>query len=531
MKSGANRGGPVRWSGIVVLTLCAQVAVADPPPRFVDHVTQAMTEFGVPGAAIAIVEHGKITLARGFGVSEIGGTAPVTADTLFPMASVGKAFTTAALAQLVDQGKIRWDDPVIDHLPEFAMWDPWVTREITIRDLLVHRSGLGENAGDLLFFPRSQLSRAETVRRLRYLRPATGFRSGFAYDNVLYIVAGLLIERVSGLRWEDYVQTRILEPAGMTHSLSDGDRYLAVGDRAHPHARVGGRIRGMSAQRALDHQGHAGWNAAPAGGINSTANDMARWIRIQLARGLIAGGPHRLFSAESSQEMWTPVQLEPIPQLPESLAPAQPEFLAYALGWTIRDYRGTRIVMHTGSIQGFKVVIVLMPSIDVGFAILMNSEDRAFRDGISYGLLDHYLGAPPRNWLQAWKAHEARVLVEAVATLDAFPSLQAGGAAPSPAVIAGDYSDDWYGPITIRAAGPDLRVNFSGTPAMTGSLRFVRASTYAVTWDDDTIEPAYMSFAFDHAGQVTGITMAAISPLADSSYDYHDLHFHPNYTR
>ena len=192
----------------------AGAAWADPPAGFDRRVEQIRTAVGVPGLAVTIVENGRVTLARGYGIRQLGQDAPVDADTIFQLGSVGKAFTTAALAVLVDRGQIAWDDPVTQHVPWFQMYDPWVTREMTVLDLLVHRSGLGLGAGDLMFVPRSTLTRAETVRRLRYIRPATSFRSAYAYDNVLYVVAGQLIEEVSGKPWERFVRS----PPGMRTS-------------------------------------------------------------------------------------------------------------------------------------------------------------------------------------------------------------------------------------------------------------------------------------------------------------------------
>src|SRR5439155_8867244 len=218
-------------------------AVAAPPANFDDRVESLRQQIGVPGIAIAIVENGKITLARGYGVKKLGSPDLVDADTIFPTGSTGKAFTVADLAILVDQGRIGWDDKVIDHLPGFQMYDPWATREMTIRDLLVHRSGLGLGAGDLLFVPRSNLSRAEVVKRLRYIKPATSFRYGFAYDNLLYIVAGQLIEAVTGKSWEAFTAEQILKPAGMLHSTSDDEIRFRTPNRAQPHARVNGLLR------------------------------------------------------------------------------------------------------------------------------------------------------------------------------------------------------------------------------------------------------------------------------------------------
>ena len=214
-------------------------AAAAPPKNFDARVEAVMKASEVPGAAIAIVENGKVTLARGYGVRKLGSPEAVNADTLFQIGSTTKAVTAAALALLVEEGKIRWDDRVIDHLPGFRMYDPWVTREITVRDLLVHRSGLGRGQGDLMFVPSTEISRADLVRRIQFLKPATSFRSGFAYDNVLYAVAGQLIEAVSGKTWEDFVEERIFQPVGMKTSVTNDVDRLSAPDRAFPHGRVG----------------------------------------------------------------------------------------------------------------------------------------------------------------------------------------------------------------------------------------------------------------------------------------------------
>ena len=239
--------------------------------------------------AIAIVEGDGVTFARGFGVKALGKADPVDADTIFPTGSTGKAFTVAALGILVDEGKIGWDDKVIDHLPGFQMYDPWVTREMTIRDLLVHRSGLGLGAGDLLFVPRTNLTRAESVRRLRYIKPATSFRSGFAYDNVLYMVAGQLIESVTGKTWEQFMTEQVLRPAGMLHATADAEAHFAAANRAQPHARMDGGFRGTGHQEMLDERDELGRTAAPAGGLAISANDLARWLLIQLHDGELPG--------------------------------------------------------------------------------------------------------------------------------------------------------------------------------------------------------------------------------------------------
>jgi CubicO group peptidase (beta-lactamase class C family) len=203
---------------LILLASAQGLAQTEPPPDLDDYVARALKEFEVPGLAVAIVKDGKVEFVKGYGVRKLGEPAPVDEQTLFGIASNTKAFTAAALAILVDEGKISWDDPVIKHLPGFQMYDPFVTREMTVRDLLTHRSGLGLGAGDLMFFPPTTFTRDEIVARLRYIKPATSFRSKYAYDNVLYLVAGQVVAAVSGKSWDDFIKERIFAPLGMTAS-------------------------------------------------------------------------------------------------------------------------------------------------------------------------------------------------------------------------------------------------------------------------------------------------------------------------
>ncbi|MGH8085391.1 MAG: serine hydrolase [Lysobacter sp.] len=512
---------------VVVATglLFAAVAAAEPPAGLNARIQTVIDEYGVPGMAVAIVEQGKVVHARGYGVRRLGSPERVDADTIFPTGSTGKAITTAALAILVDEGKIDWDDQVTEHLPGFQMYDPWVTREMTIRDLLVHRSGLGLGAGDLMFVPRSSRSRADTVHQLRHIKPATSFRSGYAYDNVLYVVAGQLIEAVSGKTWETFVRERVLEPVGMRTSTTDPAHRFATENRAQPHARMDGGFRGIGTQEVLDERKGLGRNAAPAGGVSSSANDMGRWLAIQLANGALPGADgRRLFSEAASREMWTPRILVPITSFPPPVAAATPQFSAYALGWGVRDYRGVKILEHGGAVFGVQTMVVLIPDRQVGFSLQINSEDGEILYGMMFELLDHYLDAPKRDWVADFAAfkharNEKKLAVaRTTATRNASsrPSLPLAG-------YAGDYADPWYGPIDIRHENGRLRIDFKQTPDMAGTLEHWQYDTFRTQWDDNTLEPAYVTFALDAAGKVDRITMKAVSPLADFSYDYQDL--------
>jgi CubicO group peptidase (beta-lactamase class C family) len=502
-------------------------AWAAPPAKFEARVEAVRKAAEVPGMAVAIVENGKVTLARGFGVRKLGSPEKVDGDTIFMTGSTGKAMTTAALATLVDAGKLRWDDRVADLIPGFQMYDPWVTREMTLRDLLVHRSGLGLGAGDLLVIPRGTLSRAEVVKRVRFIKPATSFRSGYAYDNILYIVAGHVIDLVSGQPYEDYIREHVFKPAGMLHSTSDEAHRFANANRASPHGRTGGVVRGVGPLKLLDEHDNLAPASTPAGLLAISANDLARWLQIQLAKGKLPGGG-QLFSEEASAEMWTPQTIEPIgPALP-GLEDMTPHFQQYALGWEVRDYGGARIVWHSGGVFGFVTVVVLIPDKNVGFAITQNSEDGQARFGLMYELLDHYLGRPKSDWpARITKVRKARIDA-AVAALSAKAAepVQSKPTLPLPG-YAGRYVDAWYGAISIDSAEQGLRVDFTNTPNMGGKLEHWQYDTFIARFDDPNIEAAYVTFSLGADGKVERITMKPVSPIADFSFDYQDLLFTP----
>src|SRR6185436_9794583 len=318
----------------------------------------------------------------------------------FGIASNTKAFTATALGLLVEEHKIEWDAPVVRYLPGFAMWDPFVTRELTVRDLLVHRSGFGLGAGDLLWWPESTYSRKEIARRLRFIPPATSFRSAYAYDNVLYLIAGELIETISGQTWEDFISARILAKVGMSGSYPRYSAAAASGRAAATHARIEGKVRPI-APFGSD-------NTNPAGGIYSSAEDMAKWLRVQLSGGKLADGS-RLFSDATARQLTaivTPIPIGADP--PAAMAALKMNFHGYALGFDVRDYRGHKVVTHTGGLPGFLSRVAMIPDLGVGVAVLTNQESGAAFDSIAFHILDHYLGAPAVDWIDAYKAVTAR---------------------------------------------------------------------------------------------------------------------------
>jgi CubicO group peptidase (beta-lactamase class C family) len=508
--------------------VAAAGANAAPPPGFEQRVEQLRKQIGAPGLSIAIVEDGKVTLTHGWGVRDISTNQPVDADTIFFTGSTGKAFTTAALATLVDEGRIKWDDKVIDHMPSFRMWDPWVTREMTIRDLLVHRSGLGLGEGDLLFLPNSTLSREETVRRIRYLKPATSFRSGYAYDNILYMAAGQLIQEVSGEPWERYMHEHVFGPVGMNHSTDSGSEFYANPNHARPHSRSSGPIHGLGTQTPLDADATIAQNAAPAGGLAISANDMSRWLLTQLGQGKIPGGDKRLFSDEQSTQMWSGVVPTPIRQFPAEFAITNPNFSLYALGWAISDYRGAKVVGHDGAVLGSQATIALLPGKNVGIFIAANSEDGEIILGLRDELLDYYLGFPQANWpekFHSWKIGRLNAAARQVQAAEAKPAA-IGPSLPLDRYV-GQYSDPWYGTISVRQSGKGLSVEFPHSTGMEGPLTHFQYDTFKTNPSLKWVEPAYVTFSIGADGKVDRVTMKPVSPNADFSWDYQDLLFTP----
>ncbi len=515
-------------AGLLGTALATQSAHAAPPPDTDRYVQDAMAAFGAPGLALAIVEDGRTTLAKGYGIRRMGGKDAVDSHTAFPIGSETKAFTAAALAILVDRKLLSWDDHVVDKLPGFRMFDPYATAHMTVRDLLTHRSGLGLGEGDLLVIPGTTRSRADIVHALRYLKPVTGFRETFAYDNILYIVAGALVEAVSRQSWESFVQDNIFTPLGMhdAQPFHDAGSPNAVA----LHARTSGPLRGVGAASVLPEP--PGFRTiSPAGGINASADDMARWMTMQLADGRMADG-HALYSQAQADTLWAPVVVVPADEfrLPPAYAAMQPDLQTYALGWFVESYRGHIVIEHSGAVFGALSMMYLIPEIHTGISVSINSEDSGTRRAVMFHLLDHYLGLKPTDWIPLLQAGRADSVRQAQAALAAALGTQTAPGAPPRlplASYAGDYVDPWYGRIVIAQPAPGrLDVSFSQTPGMHGSLDPVDGNRFRAHWTDHNIEDAYLDFAVQE-NRVTGISLRAVSKLADFSFDYQDLHFRP----
>lgn len=507
---------------LTLTILSTAFAQTGTPPDLDAYAARVLKEFEVPGLAVAIVKDGKVVLAKGFGVRKLGEPAQVDEHTLFGIASNTKAFTSAALAMLVDEGKITWDDPVTKHLPAFQLYDPYVTREMTIRDLLTHRSGLGLGAGDLLWWPPTDYSREEIIRRFRYVKPASSFRSRYAYDNVLYMIAGQIIPAVTGKSWDDFIKERIFAPLGMTESNTSVSAFRPGDNLAIPHGPVEGRILPVKYIN-LD-------NVGPAGAINSNVTDMAKWAILQLDGGLIRDSNKRLFSDRQSREMWSAQTITPLGDPPPHLAALKANFSAYALGWGLTDYRGKKIVSHTGGLPGYVSRVALVPDLKLGVIVLTNQESGAAFQAITYQVIDHYLGGSATDWIAAFKTSEQQGLARAAAFEKRQAASRAAESKPSLPVdkYAGRYTDAWYGDVTINQEDGKLVLRFSHTPSLVGDLEHWQYDTFKVRWRDRSLNAdAFVSFALKPDGGIDQMKMAAVSPLTDFSFDFQDLLFVP----
>jgi CubicO group peptidase (beta-lactamase class C family) len=491
-------------------------------PQKVDaFVDKVLKDFEVPGISLAIVKDGKVILAKGYGVRKLGEDKPVDEHTLFGIASNTKAFTATAIGMLVEDGKLEWDAKVINYLPWFQMSDPFVTRELTVRDLLVHRSGLGLGAGDLLWWPPSTYEPKEIARRLRYIPLATSFRNAYAYDNVLYLVAGQLIEAVSGTTWENFITTRILKPAGMEETVILGPGAAKRGEAAATHARVDGIVQGVDPFTAD--------NINPAAGLNTNARDIAKWMIVQLDSGRSAEGT-KLFSPRTTRELWKLVTPVPIGDPPPGLPFLRPNFNGYALGFGVRDYRGKKIVSHTGGLPGYVSRLTMVPEIKLGIAVLTNQESGNAFNAVTYEVLDKYLGAPAMDWEATFLGFEERgdsmtaareKEIKASRDSTRHPSLPLGK-------YAGKYTDAWYGDITVSNDGGKLSIGFSHTPSLTGELVPWQYDTFVARWKDRGLRAdAFVTFSLNSDGEVEGAKMKAVSPATDFSFDFQDLDLKP----
>jgi CubicO group peptidase (beta-lactamase class C family) len=499
--------------------------------RFDAFVADVQKRFDVPGVAVAIVKDGQVVMARGYGVRELGKPAKVDEHTLFAIASNTKAFTAASLNMLQDDGKLATTDRVIDHLPWFRMSDAYVTREMRIRDLLAHRSGLSLGAGDLLYWPTTTYSSREVAERLKDVPLTGGFREQYAYDNILFGVASLVVEAASGMPFKQFLQTRIWQPLGMTETRFNADD-LKPGDNVA----VGNAKFDFKDLRPV---GVTTWrNVSGAGGMYSSVHDLTKWMNAQLAGGLIpwskgAAGdaPKRLFSEQRQREMWT--VLTPIPVRPSSvpeLAAATPNFSGYGQGWQLSDYLGRRLVWHTGGWPGQVSRLTLLPNEKIGVVVLTSAEVGVAFNAITYEALDMMLGTGGHDWLKGYGIAFDKSQGNADEDWKTHLAARDAGSKPSLplAKYAGTYRDPWYGDVIIRQGAKGLEMQFSKTAELLGDIEHWQHDSFIVRWRDRGLNAdAFVNFSLDADGAIREVRMEPVSPLTDFSFDFQDLRLAP----
>jgi CubicO group peptidase (beta-lactamase class C family) len=482
-------------------------------------VERTLKAFEVPGIAVCIIKDGKVVHSKGYGLRSLDNRLPVDEHTSFGIASNSKGFTTAALGMLVDEGKLDWDDKVRKYIPEFKLFDPYVTEEFTVRDLLCHRSGLGLGAGDLMFFPdSSDFTIPDIIHNLQFLKPASSFRSQYAYDNNLYIVAGEIVARVSGMSWEDFIEKKIMRPLGMSSSAASYDRLHDSSDVIDGHARVEGKVRVIARSRSkVDHA---------AGGIYSNIADLSKWVLLHLAGGKF-GDTSRLFSPRVWRERWSPQTILPV----GGPGPYNTHFAAYGLGFVVNDVKGYKQISHTGGLEGMVTQITMIPELQLGIIVLTNQEEGAAFSAITNQIKDGYLGISGTDRVSEYaKLRSAQRDAEKRLTDSIWKEVaqaNPAGTASGFSKYAGTYRDAWLGEITISMKDGKPWFTSRRSPKLTGELMPYKGNTFIVKWQDRSMNAdAYIIFSLDERGLASSIRMKPVSPFTDFSYDFQDLDFH-----
>ncbi|GEM64627.1 serine hydrolase [Sphingobacterium faecium NBRC 15299] len=476
-------------------------------------VQQTLSTFNVPGIAVGIVKDNQVILAKGYGIADLNRKNKVYASTNFGIASNSKAFTTSALAMLVDEGKINWDDRVQKYIPEFKLYNDYVSQNFTIRDLLTHRSGLGLGAGDLMIWPDGHdFTPKDIIHNIQYLKPTSGFRTKYDYDNLLYIIAGEILEKVSGQSWQKFIQNRIFNPLGMNHSAPNWNLLQDRADVISPHVPLSGKnkVRIRYTNTILD----------AAGGIYSNVEDLNKWMIFHLNNGEHHG--KQLISKKQLKELTSAQTIMPV----RTTAPYYSLFKNYGLGFVLTDVVGKMEVSHTGGLEGIVTQIVMLPQLKLGIVVLTNQQEGAAFSAISNSIKDFYLGIPDQHWITTYEALIAKNNAEADLITQKTWQIVDDHKNTKHLTIKGKYLDNWLGEVSIHM-NKNGKLTFASkrSPQLTGELFYYQDNTYTVKWDNRFMyADAFVYFDIqDH--QVNGFRMKPISPQTDFSFDFQDLNF------
>jgi CubicO group peptidase (beta-lactamase class C family) len=450
----------------------AQRPAADPARELDAYTAQAVKDWGAVGLAIAVVKDGRVVFEKGYGVRELGKPDLVDTTTLFAIGSTTKAMTAAAIGMLVDEGKVRWDDPVTNYLSSFQLKDPWATREITVRDLLTHRAGL-PNADYLWYGTNS--STAEILRRVRYIEPAYSPRSSFIYQNIMYAAAGQVVAAASGMPWEEFVRTRIFAPLHMTGTVPLLSRAGSMPNVASPHDRIDDTMR-VIRNASVD-------GVASAGSVWSSVADMSKWVRFILDSGRVDG--RRLLKPETFAELLKPQTMVPPNEFYPTSRLTHPHWTTYGLGWFQQDYNGRAVDFHTGSIDGMVAIIGLIPDERLGVYVLANADHVEARHALMLKAFDLWGPSPAkgRDWSSELRTLYGDARTKATLATKAAEAKRVTGTKPSLplARYAGVYADSLFGEVSVKGVGDSLRLKV-GT--LEGALEHWQYDTFRIRWDD-----------------------------------------------
>jgi len=480
-------------------------------------VKETLSTFDVPGISVGVLKDGSVVYAKGHGVRSLTSKKEMTKNTLVGVASNSKGFTCFALAMMVDVGKLNWDDKVRQHIPEFQLHDPWVTENFTVRDLVTHRSGMGLGAGDLMFFPEgNDFSIDNIIANVRYLEPETSFRSEFAYNNNMFIIAGEVLKRVSGLSWEEFIETKILKPVGMTNSKASYNRVTDKSNIIDAHTRAEGKVI------QIPHDWSETANAA--GGIVSNVPDMLTWAKFLMNDAVTESG-EQLLSKKQFHELW---QLQtPLTVGTNNLYGSN--FKGYGLGWFLTDVKGGhKQVYHTGGLIGTVTQFTMIPDLNLAIVVLTNQMNGNAFNTITNTIKDSYLGYNDRDWLEHYDERNTDFLkyndsikaevFKQVEKIKESPKL------PKPEQIVGIYSDDWFGDIVISHNANGYSIKSVRSSRLLGELLPYNATTYVAKWNDRSYDAdVFVQFTFNEKGEAVSATMKYIAPITDFSFDFHDL--------
>ncbi|MFD2565452.1 serine hydrolase [Aquimarina rubra] len=482
-------------------------------------VARALDSTPSVGIAVAVVKDGNLIHSKGYGVKSIENKNKVDKHTLFAIASNSKAFTAAALSILVDEGKLNWQDRVIDHIAEFKMYNDYVTANFTIVDLLTHRSGLGLGAGDLMIFPDGgDFTIKDVLTSFQYQKATSDFRTKYDYDNLLYIVAGEVVARVSGMSWSDFVQSKIFAPLGMNNSVPTNSRLQKNANLALPHDSEGKQIRQLPI--------YDGDLVAAAGGIYASVDDLSKWMIMQLNRGKYGKDlSNELFSEKQQNQMWKPhtnlgFTTKPNPRTKQ-------HFAAYGLGWFIIDKQGKIVVSHTGGLPGMLSKTVLVPELNLGIVVLTNSSSGGSAySSIPEMILDSYLEIEERDWIKELADRtKTRGNESDAVTTEVWKAVEENKSS----IIdlnnyTGTYKDNWFGEVEIAMKDGKLWFTSKRSPKLNGQMYFYKATTFAIKWEyTDMNADAFAIFSLNEEGKGISIKMKGISPNIDFSFDFQDL--------